>query len=79
MHIQSIDKARDMARRRHSVDSYVESIVDRAAELEAAHIARIVAAGPAPSDWPPEHAATLQRLFGPLIRAAAREMETEAS
>jgi hypothetical protein len=31
--ISSTDKARDMAKRRHSLDVYIRSIVDRAPEL----------------------------------------------
>jgi hypothetical protein len=31
--IASSDVARDMARRRHSIDTYIKSIVDRAPEL----------------------------------------------
>ena len=46
MPIASSDAARDMARRRHSVDSYVDSIVGRADEIRPDHVSRIVAAAP---------------------------------
>jgi hypothetical protein len=76
MPIASPNKARDMARRRHSVDSYVDSIVDRADELHPDHVSRIVAAAPHPSTWTPEQTAELQRLLGPLVRTSARSQET---
>jgi hypothetical protein len=75
MPITSSDEARAMARRRHSVDTYVDNIVNRADEIRPDHVARIVAAAPHPSTWTPEQTAELQRLFGPIVRTVARAQE----
>ena len=41
MPIASSEKARDMARRRHSTDSYIKSLVARAPELTAEQRAKL--------------------------------------